>query len=260
MEFFDQMGHKVFLEETPKRIISLVPSQTDLLYYLEVPPIAQTIFCIKPELEFKKATKIGGTKKLHLDKIRALNPDLIIGNKEENNQDQIEILRKEFPVWMSDIYTIENSLEMINAIGEMLDIRKKSEVLVEEISEKLSSIKAQSYSPQSFCYVIWKDPIMAVGKNSFINSMLELVGFTNILTPPSERYPVLNREEILGLKPDVVLLSSEPFPFTSSHIDEFESLFPDSTVKLVDGESCSWYGSYMLNGLNYLQNFRQPLE
>jgi ABC-type Fe3+-hydroxamate transport system substrate-binding protein len=115
MEYVDQLNRTVFLAQPPQRIVSLVPSQTELLYDLGLGEkvVGQTIFCIHPHSAFKKATKIGGTKKLQLDKIRSLKPDLIVANKEENDQSQIETLAQDFPVWISDIITLDDALDMV---------------------------------------------------------------------------------------------------------------------------------------------------
>ena len=128
--FIDQMHREVKIDSPPKRIVSLVPSQTELLYDLGLQDniVGQTLFCIHPADKHKTKTIIGGTKKLKLELILALQPDLIIGNKEENEQQQIEYLMQNATVWMSDIYTLSDSLEMIKSIGEI--VNKKDNVAV----------------------------------------------------------------------------------------------------------------------------------
>lgn len=254
LEFIDQMNRKVELPHLPKRIVSLVPSQTELLYHwkLKYRLVGQTIFCIKPEKEFDKAVKVGGTKKLQLDKIRALKPDLIIGNKEENEQSQIEALAEEFPVWMSDINSIEEALDMFVKLGVVLGRMEKAAKLDHQVRLGLSQLKPVH---KSAVYLIWQNPFMAVSENTFINDVMKKAGITNLVKNTSSRYPEISPEEIRALKPDLLLLSSEPYPFKDSHQKELTELFPETEVKLVDGEIFSWYGSRMLEIESYFKSF-----
>lgn len=250
MDYIDQTGYKITLERPPTRIVSIVPSQTELLYYLGITPVGQTIFCFHPTENFKSAQKIGGTKKLQLDKIRALRPDLIIGNKEENQQEQIEELRNEYPVWLSDIYTIADAIDMINHIGVMVDKKAEAKFLSSQIESGFNSLITKAN--ETTLYIIWKDPYMAAGRHTFINNVLEHAGYRNALTSEEYRYPVLTSQEIRHLNPDHILLSSEPFPFQEKHIKELQQLVPQSKVTLVDGELYSWYGPRLLKTIDHL--------
>ena len=254
LEFVDQMGKVIVLPYLPKRIVSLVPSQTDLLYYLGLKNriVGQTLFCIKPEKEFEKATKIGGTKKLNLDKIRDLKPDLIIGNKEENDKSQIEELQKEFPVWMSDINTIDQGLDMIVKLGVLVGRGEKAIKLEHDIRKGLGQLKRVN---KTALYLIWQEPFMAVGNNTFINDVMEHAGITNILETKESRYPELNLGAIKDLNPDMLLLSSEPFPFKEKHKKELQVALPNMEIKLVDGEVFSWYGNKMMDIKGYFDSF-----
>lgn len=233
--------------ETPKRIVSVVPSQTELLYYLGIEPIAQTIFCIHPQVAFKQANKIGGTKKLKIKKILDLQPDLVIGNKEENDKAQIEELAKHTDVWLSDIYTLEDAFDMIQRVGIFTDTSAKANALARTLKEGFGELHFKTKS--SAIYLIWKDPYMAVGKNTFINEMLEVLGYSNALTQEGLRYPELTIEQMQELQPQFILLSSEPFPFKEKHIKELRRYLPNSTIKIVDGELFSWYGNRLLKTL-----------
>lgn len=252
----DQLGNKLSLNKTPSRIISLVPSQTEFLYHIGIQPIAQTVFCIHPKKQFKQALKIGGTKKLKLDVISSLKPDLIIGNKEENEKSQIEELQQEFPVWMSDINNLDEALEMMQLLADILN--KKVEV-----GKMISSVKAAFNSlnlihNKKAIYLIWKDPYMAVGAPSFINDMIMRAGFDNLMKNHG-RYPELSTQELCALNPEVLLLSTEPFPFKQKHADELKDLLPDTQIIIVDGELFSWYGSRLTKMPAYFKKVQELL-
>ena len=245
-------GSKPPFKESPKRIISIVPSQTELLYYLGIKPIAQTIFCVHPKSEFKSAKKIGGTKKLNTNKILSLKPDLIIGNKEENEKEQIEELAKHVPVWLSDIYSLEDSFTMIEQVGELVNAAEKAHQLAAQLRVGFTSLNRDENS-KSCVYLIWREPFMATGTKTFINEILKSAGFKNVL-PAETRYPEINEKELKRLNPSALLLSSEPYPFKQKHIDELHDILPNAAIKLVDGELFSWYGPRLLKTLEYLKS------
>lgn len=240
----------------PVRIVSLVPSQTELLYYLGITPIAQTIFCIHPSKSFKASTKIGGTKQLHIQKIIDLQPDLVIGNIEENEKSQIETLQKHVKVWMSDIYTFEDALQSIIFIGELVNKQKEAGLLKSNIEKVFEKLTNQAIHP-SVLYLIWKNPYMAAGRNTFINSMLQKAGFINMVQEPISRYPELDLAAIIALQPEYIFLSSEPYPFKDKDINDLQQSLPNTQLKLVDGEMFSWYGNRMLLAANYFSELLQ---
>jgi ABC-type Fe3+-hydroxamate transport system substrate-binding protein len=254
MEFIDQTGYKITMNGHSKRVVSIVPSQTELLYYIGLEPIAQTIFCVHPSSKLKNSIKIGGTKKLNIPKIKSLKPDLIIGNKEENDKEQILELRKHFPVWLSDIYTIEDSNSMIKSIGEMTNMRDESQELIEEINSGFQVVSKLKKAKSTVLYLIWRNPYMAAGQSTFINDILIRAGYTNALQNGNSRYPELSNEDIISLHANEILLSSEPFPFTDKHITELQTLLPNTKVKLIDGELFSWYGPRLLKTIEYLKD------
>ncbi|MBS3913199.1 MAG: ABC transporter substrate-binding protein [Bacteroidetes bacterium] len=258
MIYLDQLGRKVFLDSSPKRIVSLVPSQTEYLYDLGLGEriAGQTIFCIYPENEFKRATKVGGTKKLLLDKIRELKPDIIIANKEENEASQIKELEMEYPVWISDIKTIEGAYGMMKTIGEIFGKEGIASEWIHKIKIKFESLEL-SKSPRKALYLIWREPWMAAGRDTFINAMLPFAGFENAIQDENSRYPELNLNEMESLNPEFVLLSSEPYPFQEKHIAELKSILPETKVLLVDGEMFSWYGSRLLQAPDYFSQIHK---
>jgi ABC-type Fe3+-hydroxamate transport system substrate-binding protein len=257
----DQMGRTVAVPDFPKKIISLVPSQTELLYDLGLKDriAGQTLFCIHPKQHFKSAAKVGGTKKLNIQAIRDLQPDLIIGNKEENELSQIQELEKEFPVWMSDIYNLPDALEMIRQIGIVVSKQDKAEALVQKIEAGFNKIKSiQTKSLKVLCF-IWRKPYMVAGRNTFINDMLKYCGLENAITERNSRYPEIDAENISSLKPDVIFLSSEPYPFKEKHIEEITHLCPSAKIRIVDGEMFTWYGSRLVNSPDYFHNMINSL-
>lgn len=254
MRVVDQLHREVSVSPPVRRIVSLVPSQTELLHYfgLEEQVVGITRFCVHPQKWHQGKTRVGGTKKVKIDRIRALNPDLIIANKEENTQKDIEQLATEFPVWISDIRTIEDSYEMIHSLGELLQQKAKANQLIKQLQQNFSEIKALSISKKRVLYFIWKDPYMVAANNTFIHQVIQAIGWNNAVEN-SERYPQLTEEQIKSLNPELVLLSSEPYPFQHHHALSFQNWLPKSEVKIVDGEVFSWYGPRMLRLLPYLK-------
>lgn len=251
MRYIDQMNREVILKKVPERIISLVPSQTEFLADLGVGEhlVGVTKFCVHPQGFKQDKTIIGGTKNFHFDKIDALKPDLIIGNKEENYQEGIERLAEKHPVWMSDIFNLQDALVMMNSIGEITGRKERAYEITRKISDGfLEELPVKGTA----VYLIWQDPLIVVGKNTFIDDMLQRAGFENRIG--KERYPEVSREDILALDPDYILLSSEPYPFKEKHIMAYQQIFPNAIIKLVDGEMLSWYGSRLLKAADYFRN------
>lgn len=277
MLFTDQMNHTLELSQPPKRIVSLVPSQTELLFDLGLDEeiVGITKFCIHPQEQFKKKAKVGGTKDFSIEKIRALHPDLIIGNKEENEEKGIKALMEEFPVWMSDITNLEEALQMIEGIAALTGKMEKGRWIMDQISINFASLDSskiqnpkfkiqqsnnstiQQFNNKSVCYFIWKNPYMAAGTNTFISDMLQRCGLENAIQ--QNRYPELTASEISAAQPDVIFLSSEPYPFKDKHLAEFKELCPRAIVKVVDGELFSWYGSRLLQAPEYFTNLLSNL-
>jgi len=264
MIFIDQLNRKIELNGVPKRIVSLVPSQTELLFDLGLNEevVGITKFCVHPAEWLKTKTKVGGTKNYDLEKIKALRPDLIIGNKEENEQQQIEELMRLYPVWMSDIVTLQDAYNMVTAVGTLIGKQEQSTLLklqIENQFQKLSASVDRSHK-KSVAYFIWKKPYMVAGETTFINEMLHLCGFTNVFaTHQSSRYPQLSQEDLVRANPQLILLSSEPYPFSEKHIQEFKDICPHAKIAIVDGEFFSWYGSRLLKASDYFAKLIQQL-
>jgi ABC-type Fe3+-hydroxamate transport system substrate-binding protein len=254
--FTDQMGRTVEIAFPPRRIVSLVPSQSELLYDLG---LANTIagvtkFCIHPPGLRSSTAVIGGTKTLSFDKIRALSPDLIIGNKEENTQSEIEELEKEFPVWMSDIHDLDSALEMIRSVGNITSSTDKAIEISGKIENRFGELVPLA-QPLSALYLIWRKPFMAAGRETFIDDCLLRCGLVNCLS--ESRYP---GPDLAAIRPEVILLSSEPYPFAERHVSELKAIFPEARIELVDGEYFSWYGSRLLGAPDYFADLIKRLE
>lgn len=259
--FRDQLGRDIEINFPPKRIISLVPSQTELLFELGLDKeiIGLTKFCIHPIEKFAERTKVGGTKQLNIDLIGSLKPDLIIGNKEENEQGQIETLMAEFPVWMSDIYTLEDAKQTILQIGDLVDRQPEAaylNFLIHAGFTDLQTLALQRGIDKTVAYLIWRSPYMLAGRDTFIDDVLAINGLRNVIK--QSRYPEMDLNELSILKPDLIFLSSEPYPFKEKHLEEIKTAVPGAKVMLVDGEMFSWYGSRLVKAVQYL--FQLQLE
>jgi ABC-type Fe3+-hydroxamate transport system substrate-binding protein len=238
------------------RIVSTVPSQTELLSYLGLDDSIAGItkFCVHPEHIYRSVARIGGTKQLNLGKIRSLQPELIIANKEENVKEQIEELAKEFQVYLSDVKGLDSALDMILEIGNLVQKSKESIDLANQIKARFQSLKPSVR--KKVLYLIWKEPYMSVGQDTYIHDMLSRCGFESV-TGNQTRYP-----EVSGgsLSPELILLSSEPFPFNQKHIDAIAQEWPNAKVILVDGEYFSWYGPRMLAAVDYFKELIANLQ
>ena len=263
MHFTDQLNREIILESFPKRIISLVPSQTELLadLGLEKEVIAITKFCIHPDEWFRSKERIGGTKMLHIDEIKSLKADLIIGNKEENERSQIEELMQTENVWMSDIKTLEDACEMIRRVGELTGKKEKASAFAIEIEKRFSSFLGQiKNSPKKrVAYFIWKNPWMVAGRETFIDHMLGICGLENVFVKNESRYPEVTLSELTAENPEIIFLSSEPYPFKEKHISMLQETCPDAKIQLVDGELFSWYGTRLLQSPGYFSTLLSSL-
>jgi ABC-type Fe3+-hydroxamate transport system substrate-binding protein len=254
----DGVGRKVELARPPKRIVSTVPSQSEYLFDLglEDEVIGITKFCIHPKSWFESKQKIGGTKNLHLERIAALNPDLIIANKEENTLSDIEWLAERFPVYISDINSLNEAYQAMSDIGILTNRQVEAEDWLDRIKDEQRVYNAADQEFGTVAYLIWNEPLMAVGSNNFIHDMLGIGGWDNCFGH-LKRYPVVTIDDIIAEAPHLLFLSSEPFPFKQSHVSYFKEHLPQTEVLIVDGEMFSWYGSRLLKSFKYFDELRQ---
>lgn len=241
------------------KIISTVPSLTELLYHLgldeEVVGITQ--FCTDPASWHQHKTRIGGPKKLNLERIQSLQPDWILASKEENIKEQIEHCATFAKILLTDVCNYEDALAMILEVGKTFNRAQQALNIHNKIQAAFSSLQQQK--SQRVLYMIWKNPLMSVGGDSFIHDMLQRCGWHNVLGEKM-RYPSFSEIEMQDLQPDVVFLSSEPYPFEAKHIAYFQDLLPEAKIVLVEGSYFTWYGSRMMHAPAYFQSIQAQIS
>jgi len=255
----DALGRRLRVDAPPKRIVSLVPSQTELLADLGLDELVAGItrFCVHPEGWRNEKTVVGGTKQLSDDAIEALAPDLVLANKEENTPAMVEALDATAPVYVSDVATLPDALGMIRSVGRLTGTTPRADALASEIDAAFAALPAAP--PLRVAYLIWRAPYMSVGGDTFIHAMLRRAGFVNAFAD-QQRYPEVTLQDLGALNLDAVLLASEPFPFDRPRFaDEVREALPHTQVQVVDGELFSWYGSRLLQAPSYFTSLRARL-
>jgi ABC-type Fe3+-hydroxamate transport system substrate-binding protein len=267
IQSIDQLGNLLEINFPPRRIISLVPSQTEFLFDigLDSEICAVTRFCIRPSDKTALKEKIGGTKRFDIEKIHKLKPHLLIGNKEENYLEGIDELKKHYPVWMSNIFSLADAYGMMEEVSRITGRQTEGEKLLEQIRtsfeewEEFKKTEGNVSQPRQSCaYFIWRKPYMVAASDTFINHMLQVFGLSNVFAHLS-RYPELSAEQIASATPDYVLLSSEPYSFSEKHFAEFSAFFPNAKIMLVNGEMFSWYGSRLRFTVDYFKKLSKSL-
>ncbi|MCG5105327.1 ABC transporter substrate-binding protein [Oceanobacillus alkalisoli] len=256
MSVRDHLGRLVPLVRKPERIISFVPAITETMYHLGLDKkiVGRTRFCKFPEDKVQHAVNIGGTKDMKLDRIHELKPDLIIAEKEENTKEMVETLEKHYPVFVFEVQHFKDVFPMIEDIGRLTDREKAAIQLMQQIKNAFQVLPHGKNN--RVAYVIWQKPYMVVGKDTYINSLLEEMGFSNPFTEAEGRYPMVNEKDFKKAKLDEVFLATEPFPFREKHLDVFEKMLPHTKVRIVDGEMF-WYGAKMVEAAAYFKTFRE---
>ena len=259
-ELTDQLGRIVHFTHPFQKIISLVPSQTELLYDLGLDKeiVGITKFCVHPREWFLHKAKVGGTKKIRFESIHQLNPDLIIANKEENNQQDVEKLAADYTLWISDIKELDDACGMIIALGQLTGREAKAAWIIDQIRSRFSKLRqwlidfSADRNMPATAYLIWQNPYMAAGAGTFIHHLMACCGFRNIFEN-RPRYPEINISDLQARGCELLLLSSEPFPFKEKHLAQIQQKLPDTRILLVDGEMFSWYGSRLLLAPAYFE-------
>lgn len=239
------------------RIVSIVPSQTELLFHLGVGSavVGRTRFCIYPAHSLTNVPVVGGTKNVDVARVAALQPTLILANHEENTRADVEALQAIAPVYVTNVNSLPDALQMILDIGRLVDKTADSELLVQQISQSMA-VLSPPLQARSVAYLIWRNPWMVAAADTFIDAMLSVAGFTNVFAG-STRYPVVAETDWQSVHPDHIFLSSEPYPFQAKHIAELQRLCPQAQILLVNGELFSWYGSRLLQSAAYFTALRQ---
>ncbi|MCS6980598.1 MAG: helical backbone metal receptor [Flavobacteriales bacterium] len=257
----DQMGFAIQVPPRPQRIISLVPSLTEYLHDLglESRIVGITKFCVHPNHFRKTKTIVGGTKNFKPEIIQALQPDLIVANKEENEKEKLLFLKNQgLPVWISDVKDYDSAIEMMQLLGDVCGTPEAAHALLRDVEKARKWLKTPSDRVPTL-YLIWRRPYMTVNHSTFIHHMMALCGMQNVFADHPDRYPTLSEQEIRQAHPTLVVLSSEPYPFNEKHKDEIAKLLPNSAIFLADGEMFSWYGSRMIEAFRYLENVRAQI-
>ncbi len=264
MVYLDQLGREIRIEKAPKRIVSLVPSQTELLCALGVSNllVGVTKFCIHPQTIQDEKEIVGGTKKVSFEKIKKLHPDIILCNKEENTKLMVDTLEREYPVHVSDVSSLDNALELIALYGELFDKKDQANLLQSRICDEVKFFNEfiSGFSKKRVAYFIWRKPWMVVGKNTYIHHILQINGFINVFGD-IKRYPEISMDTLAEKDHlDVIFLSSEPYPFSEQHKEEIKTFFPNTQVILVDGEYFSWFGARLQHAFTYFKKLRNAIE
>ncbi len=259
-----QTGNLFFLPSPPRRIISIVPSQTEFLFDLGLSDeiVGITKFCVHPQQWFHSKTRVGGTKQLNLPLIESLQPDLVIAGKEENVKEQVEAIAAFCPVWCSDVVSFADAYDMMATIGSVTGKEHRAAEIIHTIKNEFASLPTTKNKVKA-AYLIWQKPYMSVGGDTFINTMMDAAGFENVFADRA-RYPETSMEELISSGAEVILFSSEPFPFKKNHLQEFAAEWMKihtsvPHLKIVDGEMFSWYGSRMLYAANYFKKLKESL-
>ncbi len=260
VELTDMLGRKISLPRPAQKIVSLFPSQTHLLWTLGLDKevVGITRFCKYPPQWKKTKRRVGGTKDFKHERIDELKPDLILANKEENTKEGVEALAKEYPVYVSDVTTWEDNLQFIRDTGRLTGKISEAENIIEKLQKKRGSWKSGIVLKTA--YLIWKDPYMIAGKNTFIDTMLQINGFENIATQTEDRYPAMDLKIIAERNPDLILLASEPYPFKEKHKQALSKIFPGAIILNVSGEPFTWFGSYSLFAFDYFSEIRKKID
>jgi ABC-type Fe3+-hydroxamate transport system substrate-binding protein len=258
----DASGVEVTLPRAPRRIVSLIPSTTELLCRLGLADalVGVTVYCREPAAVVRSKTRVGGEKDPDLDRIRGLAPDLVIANVEENVREHVEALRRSgITVWVTYPRSIAGTLGMIRELGGLTGAGREAAALAGEIEPRLEEARAAAARrpPVTVFYPVWRDPYMTIGADTYAHEVLAVCGGANVFADRAERYPAVTLEEVAARRPAVILLPDEPFRFRRVHLADFAA-FPevpavrDGRIHLVDGKLCTWHGPRLAEALRVL--------
>lgn len=257
----DALDRPVTLTDPPQRIVSLVPSQTELLAHLELDDrvIGITRFCVHPGDWRERKPIVGGTKEVDIDRVADLEPDFILANHEENTPDDVDALADIAPVYVTDVPTVDAACAMIRTVGTLVDRADAADELARAITHRFAALNPDA--PIRAAYLIWRDPFMTVGRDTIIHDVMQRGGFTNVFDGRT-RYPEITLNTLVDARPDVLLLPDEPFPFPQKprFSADLREALPDTPVHFVDGELFSWYGSRLLDTPAHLRALHHALH
>lgn len=247
----DHLGRTVTVPDTPKRIVSICPAITSTIFEFGAGDtlVGRTEYCIFPVHEVEKVPIVGGTKQVDFARIRELNPDLIVAEKEENTKVIVQTLAKEFPVFVFEVQSIQHNERFIRDVGKLVGKEQAAADMLEKV--KTSFATFPKIEGATAAYMIWQEPYMVVGHDTFINAVLTSMGLVNPFIDKKSRYPIIQFDQIQAANLDYLLLASEPFHFTNEHREAFQKILPNTKVLNVDGEMF-WYGSQSVPGFRYM--------
>ncbi|MBR0566993.1 ABC transporter substrate-binding protein [Azoarcus sp. L1K30] len=259
----DAVGHVHRTVTAVPRIVSLVPSLTELLCALGLVDalVGRTGFCIHPRDALRRVRKVGGTKDVKIDVVRALAPTHLIVNIDENRRETVDALAEFVPhVIVTHPCVPHDNLELYRLFGGIFAREAEAAALADRLRAALADADtaAREHTPESVLYLIWRQPWMTVSRATYISAMLRAVGWHTLPVQDAPRYPELEWSVPWLEGVDRVFLSSEPYRFTAGHVAEVESLAA-RPASLIDGEMASWYGNRAIEGLHYLANLRRRL-
>lgn len=240
------------------RLVSLCPSLTELVFDLGRGEdlVGVTKFCVHPKEGVARIEKVGGTKDPLVERIVELAPDLVLLNEEENRVEDAEALAAAgVPCHTSLPRTVAETAAMVRSIGAALDRRHVAEAIAADIEARSARVRAAAAgrAPVRWAYLIWRKPWMTVNRDTFVQSLLEQAGGENVFAERAERYPEITLEDLAAADPELVLLGTEPFPFTAKHVVELSAAtgLPRERFVIADGEYLSWHGSRTPDGIDY---------
>ncbi|HWH82274.1 MAG TPA: helical backbone metal receptor [Burkholderiaceae bacterium] len=249
------------------RIASLVPSLTELIVELGLGHclVARTGFCIHPAAALRDVPKIGGTKDVNLAKLQALAPTHVLVNTDENRRETADAIRA-WPHAPTLVVTQPNAPEdnlalvdqLVEHFGAEPGVAARAAALKQALERELALTRPDGRPVENVLYLIWREPWMTVARDTYLSRMLARIGWHTLPAVDggalgAARYPALRGDEPWLRDVQRVLLSSEPYRFTSAHLAEARRLCPGAQARLVDGELLSWYGPRAVAGLRYLR-------
>jgi len=262
----DDLGDELSLDRLPNRIVSLVPSVTETVIDLGAAKrlVGITNYCVHPAEVVSNISKVGGTKGFSLDKIDDLKPDLIGANKEENRKHQIDKLRESYPVFVTYPRTVDGAIKMVLDLGTLTGTSPRASKFASKCRHLLESMDPATVakSLRTAC-MIWRDPWMAAGYDTYMRELLECVGFNTVFDEGEDRYPETTLSTIAQREPDVIMLPNEPYEFGTSDKNEVDAFLEEQGSKartlLVDGSYLTWFGTRTIKGLRFLYDTKSRL-
>jgi ABC-type Fe3+-hydroxamate transport system substrate-binding protein len=258
----DASGVDVTLAAPPLRIVSLIPSVTEILFALGLGDAvaACTIFCTEPAAGVASKVRIGGEKNPKLDLILELGADLVVANVEENVREHVESLRAwGIPVYVTYPRTVADGVRLIEELGDLTGRGEVGRAIARDLGERLARQEARRAgrpAARVFCPV-WRRPYMSINGDTYVHDMLAVCGGENVCAGAAARYPEIALDQVAVARPDVILLPDEPYRFRPPHAADFAA-YPDmpavrhGRVHFVDGKLLSWYGPRIAQSLEVL--------